>query len=233
MSSDVGRPRKHEEWTRDIILGDSEVHAILKEFDGSLAEAVALLLSRKDPTDIYDAVVSSQFDADRLDYLQRDRYMTGTQTGGFDFAWLLDCLEIGKINVGQAGEEYFQVDGLYLNHKGLVAVEGYLLARFHLYSQVYLHKTTRSAERMLAALLCRFAYLIKDGSGKATGLDERYALFRFFQQNKPALSSNLDLDDSAIWSGIAEITCGTDEIARSLAFGLRDRRLLQMRGHRS
>ena len=39
---------------------------------------------------LYAAVVSSQFDADRLDYLRRDRYMTGIKIGDFDMDWLLD-----------------------------------------------------------------------------------------------------------------------------------------------
>ncbi len=224
VQRELGNSRRHEEWTGDIILGDSEIHKVLNQCDNSLAADVALLLRRKDPSDIYDAVVSSQFDADRLDYLQRDRYMTGTHTGALDIAWLLDCLETGKINIGQQ-DDYVEVDGLYLNHKGLAAAEGYLLARFHLYSQVYLHKTTRSAERMLAALLARVAKLAKEGNVAGTGLHETTSLVRFFTEEKPTPGTYLELDDPAIWVGISEMAKATDHVVSHLAIALRDRKL--------
>jgi len=225
IQKDLGRGRKHEEWTREMIEGDTEVHSILERNNSGLANKVGLLLGRKDPADIYDALVSSQFDADRLDYLQRDRYMTGTNTGAFDYAWLLDCLEIGKINVGQKGGDFVEVDGLYLNHKGLAAAEGYLLARFHLYSQIYLHKTTRAAELMLASLPSRMSALVKEGHAGATGLHTGHPLLRFFEAEKSNLGSYVDLDDSQIWSGIAEMAAATDAPTKSLSIGLRDRKL--------
>src|SRR5262249_19767243 len=80
--------KKHEDWTADIIESPStRVHEILKP---NLAKEIADLLRADTPTDMYHAIVSSSFDADRLDYLQRDRYMTGTGIGAIDFGWLLD-----------------------------------------------------------------------------------------------------------------------------------------------
>lgn len=225
VQKSLGRAQKHEKWTSDFIRGDSEVRRVLNEYDESLAEEVAQLLARKDPADIYDAIVSSQFDADRLDYLQRDRYMTGTQTGGFDQAWLLDCLETGKISVGREGEDEVQVDGLYLNHKGLAAAEGYLLARYHIYSQVYLHKTTRSAERMLVALLTRLAALIRDDNLDASGLRTDHTLVRFLKSETVELESYIDLDDFTIWSALSDMTHATDDLLQELARRIRTRRL--------
>ncbi len=218
------KPRSHEDWTREIIQGDTEIHKLLDEHDSDLASDVARVIGRKDPADIFDGVVSSQFDADRLDYLQRDRYMAGTHTGGFDFSWLLDCLEVGQINIGLE-DEYVEVDGLYLNHKGLAPAEGYVLARFHLYSQVYLHKTTRSAERMLAALLYRVADLFKNELHDSTGLRDHQPISQFFQQEKPNLQSYLAPDDPAIWSALVHLSEAKDELVRTFALGLLYRRL--------
>jgi HD superfamily phosphohydrolase len=50
----------------------------------------------------YSAVVSSQFDADRLDYIQRDRLMAGVEYGHIDPDWLIDCLEVGPVIVGRS-----------------------------------------------------------------------------------------------------------------------------------
>ena len=214
----------HELWGAEIIRGDTQAHERLHAYDQSIAQEIALLLSRKEPRDIYDAVVSSQFDADRLDYLLRDRYMTGTRMGGFDLAWLLDCLETGKINIGR-DDEYVEVDGLYLSHKGLGAAEGYLLARFHLYSQVYLHKTTRAAERMLAAVLARLALLVRNGDYQLVGVHREHAIVRFLEQQKPEIRPYLNLDDTSVWSALMEMSNAKDQQLRMLATRLRERRL--------
>ncbi len=209
-----------------MILGDTQIHEELDRYDHTLAPEVALLFSQKDPSDIYDAVVSSQFDADRLDYLQRDRYMSGTRDGGFDFSWLLDCLEIGRINIGQA-EDYVEVYGLYLNHKGLSAAEAYVLARYHLYSQVYLHKTTRSAERMLAALLKMVARLCRDGRTDDSGLTKNNLLVKFLYATKPDLDSYLALDDTVVWSSINEMRGATASFVSGMATRILNRSLFK------
>ena len=108
----------HEQWTAKIIRGDTEIRKVMDDVDPLLADNVATLLIQKDPIDIYSSIVSSQFDADRLDYLRRDRLMTGTGMGGIDFSWLLDGLRAGKITIQPPGEEdLVEVDGFYLNHK--------------------------------------------------------------------------------------------------------------------
>jgi len=90
-----GLRKKHEEWTIEIITSPvCEVHAILAEASGllgiqNLPERVADIIRQETPRHIYDAIVSSQFDADRLDYIRRDRLMSGAQAGAIDFQWLL------------------------------------------------------------------------------------------------------------------------------------------------
>jgi HD superfamily phosphohydrolase len=222
-----GQKRRHEDWTADIIKGDSEIHKVLDNYDSHRADEIADILTRRDPISIYDSIVSSQFDADRLDYLQRDRYMSGIGTGGFDFAWLLDCLEAGKITIGSSDGDFVEVDGLHLNHKGLQAAEGYLLARFHLYLQVYLHKTTRSAEKMLSALLQRAGALVAEGKLIETGLPQGGRLLLFLQDQAPTLDRYLTLDDTVIWSAIGEMSDASDQRVASLARRLQSRKLFK------
>ncbi len=85
--------KRHESWTADIIRHPTAgVAPLLAAYraDGRFGEDVALLLEAEDPIDLYHAVVSSSFDADRLDYLRRDRLMTGTGAGAIDFDWLME-----------------------------------------------------------------------------------------------------------------------------------------------
>ena len=220
-----GIRKKHEEWTADFVRGDTEVRAVLAEADEGLPEMVARLLTQREPGDIYAAIVSSQFDADRLDYLRRDRYMSGTGGGGFDFDWLLDCLEVGRITIKVGEEEDFiDVDGLYLNHKGLRAAEEYLLARYHLYSQVYMHKTTRGAEQMLGALLAQTARLIEDGNVAATGLADTHPLIRYYAQ-APTVETYCDLDDAIITSAAEQMENAGDAAIAELAKRIVNREL--------
>ncbi len=123
-----GAQKKHEKWTTEIITEDTGVGEILSNYNSDMQKQVAQLLERENPVDIYSSIVSSQFDADRLDYLRRDKLMTGTEYGGFDWLWLLHNLEVEKITIGGDGEtDPFEVDGLILGAKGLKAAEGYLL----------------------------------------------------------------------------------------------------------
>ena len=220
-----GAAKRHEQWTVEIIRNDTEVHEILHKHDPALIDPVAELLAAEQPADIYSSIVSSQFDADRLDYLRRDKLMTGTEHGSFDWAWLLACLEIERLTIGR--EDPDEVDSLILGSKGLQAAEGYLLGRFHLYTQVYLHKTTRSAEGMLSALLGRVADLTADEKVAATGLFGSHPLIAFIQSSYTSLQAYLDLDDAAIWSSLPQMSAASDAVIAELAWRLRTRRLFK------
>lgn len=115
--------------------GKYEIGDILSEFGEipNFRENVADLLGLDYPDDVYSSIVSSQFDADRLDYLRRDRMMTGTEQGGFDWTWLQNNIEIEYVFNYVSG---ISTPTMILGPKGLTAAEGYLLGRFHLYSQV-------------------------------------------------------------------------------------------------
>ena len=83
---------KHED-VSDAVIRRRQIAAILDdEFGTGFGANVADLVksSGASRAAFCKAVVSSQFDADRLDYMQRDRIMTGTQVGGsLGYAWLL------------------------------------------------------------------------------------------------------------------------------------------------
>ena len=154
--------KKHEKWTTEIIRGDTEIGRILSSYDKYFQAKVANLLEQEYPVDIYSSIVSSQFDADRIDYLQRDRIMTGTEYAGLDWDWLLNNLEVDKLTIGGDDEkDPFVVDGFVLSAKGLKAAEGYLIGRYHMYTQVYMHKATRAAEKMLESVSYSYCQIVQ------------------------------------------------------------------------
>ena len=113
----LGIRKRHEEWTAEIVTGDTEVRSVLSACDAGMPERIGELLASETPIDIYSAIVSSQFDADRLDYVRRDRLMTGAQHGGFDFPWLMANLEVDRVAISLDGEAYGEVDSLILGNK--------------------------------------------------------------------------------------------------------------------
>ena len=219
--------KKHEKWTTEIIRGDTEVGQILSSYDKYFQAKVANLLEQEYPVDIYSSIVSSQFDADRIDYLQRDRIMTGTEYAGLDWDWLLNNLEVDKLTIGGDDEkDPFVVDGFVLSAKGLKAAEGYLIGRYHMYTQVYMHKTTRAAEKMLESVLTLAAKLFKSGDSSKSGLPKNHPLRLYFEENAPNTTEHyLRLDDATIWGGLALMEQAQDGEVRELARRLRNRTL--------
>jgi len=222
--SGIKHENKHETWTAEIIrnntmLGVTFEDAFGKDIRGSVAE----LLLQETPTDIYSAIVSSQFDADRLDYVRRDRMMTGAQHGGFDFSWLMANLEVDKVTFSTDDESYATVDTLVLGAKAFQAAESYVLGLFHLYFAVYFHKATRSAEKMLTAILVRLGQLLLDGSIQKSGLSELHPIVQFIKERD--LSSYLRLDDTVIWGSLSFLENAEDDVISGLASRLRNREL--------
>jgi HD superfamily phosphohydrolase len=82
-------------------------------------------------------IVSSDIGSDRMDYLKRDALNTGVAYGVIDIDRIVHTLAF-------AGEE------LAIGEGGLEAAESLLIARFMMFSAVYLHHTVRIATAMLA-----------------------------------------------------------------------------------
>jgi HD superfamily phosphohydrolase len=164
------------------------------------------------------------FDADRLDYMRRDRLMTGSRHAGIDFEWLMENLEVAEVEHGVDQTKLKPVQTFVLGRKAIFAAEAYVLGLFQLYPTVYFHKATRGAEKIYTELLARAITLIKDGSIKKTGLPNTHPLVKFAQ--KPdGIESALALDDTVIWGALSLMSDSDDECVSKLAERMRDRKL--------
>ncbi|MFC4811884.1 HD domain-containing protein [Paenibacillus sp. GCM10023250] len=144
----------HEAWTCRMLREDTEIHRVLREFDPSYPERVAAVICKTYHEPIVVSLVSSQMDADRMDYLLRDAYFTGVNYGTFDLERILRVLRPhqGRIVVKESG---------------MHAVEDYLMSRYQMYWQVYFHPVTRSSEIILRQIFRRAKELY--GGGYAFG----------------------------------------------------------------
>ena len=221
---------KHEEVSASLISG-SDVSDVLNQLGNGTASDVAKLIAVDGPTDIYSAVVSSQFDADRLDYIQRDPLMTGTQHSRIDFTWLRSNLEIGNLPVGVDEEPAGELATFVLNSKAFYAAESYVLGLFHLYPTVYFHKATRSAEKLFTHLLLRLHNLANNSAVEKSALSGSHPLIRFLQN--PNQANFLSMDDTLIWGSLHQMVDAEDVCLKDIALRLRDRKLLKCEDARS
>ncbi|QXE01186.1 HD domain-containing protein [Terribacillus sp. DMT04] len=132
----------HEEFTRKIILGNTGVNHVLRKVSASFPKKVAEVINKTYGDKLIVSIISSQIDADRMDYLQRDAYFTGVSYGHFDMERILRVMRPRE-------------DQVVIKESGMHAVEDYIMSRYQMYWQVYFHPVTRSAEVILTKILHR------------------------------------------------------------------------------
>ncbi len=207
----------HHEHVSDQLIRSGEIGEVLCDRMGSgFADDVATIISAKGLGNIYNAVVSSQFDADRLDYMQRDRLMAGVHNSAIDFRWLMANLEIGQVPIGTDEQEVGMIDTFVLGPKALHAAETYVLSLFQLYPTIYFHKTTRAAEKLFSELLLRFFELVRAGKIDETGLPLKHPLVQF-AQDPEKIGHALALDDTVFFGALPMLITSDDALIQNFA----------------
>lgn len=140
---------KHENQTYKLVEKDPELDKVFKAYPSgsNLKQMIIDILKGENLASnkyFLHEIVSSQMDADRMDYILRDAHMTGVHYGSYDLKWILEHLTVAEFNGKYR---------LVIEKKAIDAVEQYLTARFYMYRNVYEHKTSRIFEIMLQALI--------------------------------------------------------------------------------
>ncbi|MBP2070714.1 HD domain-containing protein [Thermoanaerobacterium butyriciformans] len=189
----------HEQWTIDIILGDTEVNRILRAVNIDFPQKVAEVIKKEYEHKFVSYLLSSQLDVDRMDYLLRDSYYVGVKYGLFDVDMIIKSMLVCD-------------DNIVIDYKGLYAVEQYVLARHYMYWQVYYHKTTRGYELLLQNILKRAKYLYEQNL-----LDIKIdLLIPVFKNEKINVEEYIQLNDSVILYAILSWKNSRDKILRDL-----------------
>lgn len=199
----------HETVTCRVIEHDPEIRGILERTSKGMAKDVANVIRHKSSNPLLSQMISSQLDADRMDYLLRDAYFTGTTYGTFDLERILRTLRVKD-------------DKIVVKQSGVYAVENYIMARYHMYWQVYYHPTARAYEAMLRALFAR----LKD----AGSTDPEHVLPLFtplIEGRKLNLDEYFALDEYACSYGFELLKEHKDPILSDLASRLLNRRLFK------
>jgi len=157
---DVDRRANHEDYTLKILLDSEIAQSIERAFgnEGITPAGVAgLVLGRAKPGleeefvaqgldwgPLLRQIVSSELDADRMDYLQRDSFYTGVNYGQFDLDWLAGNLSVAEMRTDGRNRAH-----LALGKRAIFAFEDFLLSRFHMFLSVYYHYTPICFDAML------------------------------------------------------------------------------------
>ena len=187
-----------------------------KQYKGKLDLAISIFTNQYSKKFLHQ-LVSSQLDMDRLDYLRRDSFFTGVSEGVVSSERIIKMLSI--VN-----------DVLVVEAKGIYSIEKFLIARWLMYWQVYLHKTVVSTEQLLLRIFGRVKELISIGENVYL-TDE----FHFFFNNpskklntKDILETFARIDDSDIFVLIKNWSKEKDHVLSILSKNLLNRNLFKI-----
>ncbi|MFI3284343.1 MAG: HD domain-containing protein [Erysipelotrichaceae bacterium] len=200
---------KHEVYTVKIIEGNSEIHDILAKEHEDLVRDVVQVIKKNHPRKLMNQMISSQMDADRMDYLLRDAYFTGTKYGIYDLERILRTMRVKN-------------DEIVIKESGIHGVEDYIMARYHMYWQVYFHPTCRSYEAMLSLLFKR----LKDVCIENPAFIKQAEMFQFILlEEEMNVGQHYYFDEASCLYGFSCLSQSDDAILKYLADSLMNRKL--------
>lgn len=202
---------KHEDYTCKIITEQSEIHELLDHCDSNLACDVADIIKGQHRNDLLNQIVSGQLDADRMDYLLRDAYFTGTSYGNFDLERIIRTMRVVD-------------ERITVKESGIHSVEDYIMARYHMYWQVYLHPVARSYEGLMVMLFRRLKDIYKEDAGSLQMVE---MLIPFLKDTPAGIDDLFLLDEAAAFYGLALLRKHPDPILRDLTRRILDRDLFE------
>ena len=206
----------HEEYTAKIILGNTELNAILRAVSEKLPLDIVSIIQHTHENDILNQIVSGQLDADRMDYLLRDSYFTATSYGQFDLERILRTMRVRKTNEGRKV--------IVVKYTGIHSVEDYIMARYQMYWQVYYHPVARSYEAVFIQLFNRLKDIFKVDKDY---FEDMKVLIPFLEKSEVSVDEYFKLDENSLLYCCALIQDKEDKIAADLAKRLQNRRLFE------
>lgn len=202
----------HHEWyTTRIILENSEINKVLSKYQENLPSLVASVIDGTHPNTLLKQFISSQIDADRMDYLLRDAYFSGTPYGYFDCDRLLRVMRIKNNNI-------------VYKSSGINCIENYVLGRFHMYGQVYYHPVSLGYEVMITMFLQRMKDLYLEKYNFNFVIEE---IEPFFLDKPCEVNEYVKLDDSIVFYYLMRSLKEKDSILKDLAKRILNRDLFK------
>ncbi|WP_413291751.1 HD domain-containing protein [Bdellovibrio sp. HCB185ZH] len=183
------RRANHEDYTIKYVTDSNISTTIEKNFSDIAPIYIACLIDKAlhcpddffmdngvDFRPILSQLVSSEIDADRMDYLERDSYFCGTNYGKIDSHWLIQNMTFHRVE-----------DKLYLalNRRALYSFDDFLISRHHMHLMVYGHHKSIIYEEMLNRYLTS-----PDCTFQLPGNIDEYTLYNDYRLHEHLRSAN-------------------------------------------
>lgn len=191
----------HEEIGEKRIMGGELKDIISENYDP--AEIAGIGKSA------YGNIIESDLGSDRMDYLKRDALNTGVAYGIIDIDRIVHtlCMEQGRLCIDKGG---------------LGAAEYLLIARFMMFSTVYMHKTVRIATAMLYRAIENAIADNTVAPEKFTELDDAAALAAMSGSEKAGKYARAILERK-LYKEVCSLPKGSPEDAEKLENGLSEK----------
>ncbi len=167
-TSEIIFAHNHEEWSKNLVRNYEPITSILNNFDSDLPNKIGELFESKNLfSKPLKTIISSEIDCDRLDYLLRDSYNTGTNYGLVDLERIISAMT-------------FSPDGnIAIKPKGVIAIEHFLVLRNMMYRTIYNHKINEISTWILQKII----YIIKQNIEKNIWIDKSLHTLIFSPEN--------------------------------------------------
>ena len=172
-TSEIIFHHNHEYWSKNLVINYPPICSVLKKFDSELPNLIGELFESKNIfSKPLKTLISSEIDCDRLDYLLRDSYNTGTNYGLVDLDRIISALT-------------FSPDGnIAIKPKGVIAIEHFLVLRNIMYRTIYNHRINEISTWILEKII----NTIKNNESKKIYIDKPLHNWIFSPKN-------IDIDD--------------------------------------
>lgn len=197
-------------------ISDLFIRRLNAQFDNKLSMAIEIF-NNTYPKHFLHQLVSSQLDMDRLDYLKRDSFYTGVSEGSISTDRIIKMLNVVD-------------DNLVVESKGIYSIENFIISRRLMYWQVYLHKTSVSADNLLIKILSRAKAIAEQGEQVFASPALQTFLYgkctkELFEKQPELLDTFAELDDTDIISSIKVWSKHSDPVLSTLSSNLINRKL--------
>jgi len=212
--------KTHEDWTATIIeTPESNICKSIEEnFETCIPKDVSDLIRKQycakkeftktikklDLLSIISSLISSQLDADRMDYLLRDSAYTGVNLGKIDLERLISSFQLA---ISENGSYVISIPEKYIQD-----IEQYLLTRFQMQKAVYHHDFKIQMEQIIHQIIERAKILLNED--KLNFCPE--SIKSLLKNESLTVSDYVSLDDSLFYLCFTEWIKSEDLILSSL-----------------
>lgn len=198
----------HEQLGVMIIRSEhTEIHEVLtREFGEDFPDAVANIILKKqevkqipfnkstkklDLQFVLSSLLSSQLDADRMDYMLRDAWYTGAKYGTIDLSRTINSMSLA---INPENDQFC----VCVEERYLVDIENCLLGRYQMHKEVYYHSIKCEMEEVIGRILRRVKKLYEEK--KLKNVDQLPEAIRMmFAEEEFDIMKYISLDDNIMY----------------------------------